>query len=152
MNKKLHLDCPLQSSNYVILANYHLLSNIIYFMHNVLVIMDVSYGRYQIETLKNYVLLGVRACDACVVFRFRLTVFCYHFCLNAFPSYTKYVGVLSILFGHVFDMNPLLFDLLLCTDCTLVVVHFFGRNVVFCAQRFNCSINDLIYGRFLYHY
>jgi len=22
-----------------------------------------------------------------------------------------------------------------------------GRNVVFCAQRFNCSINDLIYGR-----
>jgi len=25
----------------------------------------------------------------------------------------------------------------------------FGRNVVFCAQRFNCSINDLIYGRLL---
>jgi len=23
----------------------------------------------------------------------------------------------------------------------------FGRNVVFCSQRFNCSINDLIYGR-----
>jgi len=23
----------------------------------------------------------------------------------------------------------------------------FRRNVVFCAQRFNCSINDLIYGR-----
>jgi len=23
----------------------------------------------------------------------------------------------------------------------------FGRNVIFCAQRFNCSINDLIYGR-----
>jgi len=23
----------------------------------------------------------------------------------------------------------------------------FGRNVIFCTQRFNCSINDLIYGR-----
>jgi len=23
----------------------------------------------------------------------------------------------------------------------------FGRNIVFCAERFNCSINDLIYGR-----
>jgi len=23
----------------------------------------------------------------------------------------------------------------------------FGRNVLFCAERFNCSINDLIYGR-----
>jgi len=23
----------------------------------------------------------------------------------------------------------------------------FGRNAVFCAQRFNCSINDIIYGR-----
>jgi len=23
----------------------------------------------------------------------------------------------------------------------------FGRNVVYCAERFNCSINDLIYGR-----
>jgi len=44
-------------------------------------------------------------------------------------------------------MNLLLFNLLLCTDFTLVVVHFFGRNVVFCAQRFNCSINDLILGR-----
>jgi len=25
----------------------------------------------------------------------------------------------------------------------------FGRSVVFCAERFNCSINDLIYGRLL---
>jgi len=23
----------------------------------------------------------------------------------------------------------------------------FGRNVVYCAERFNCSVNDLIYGR-----
>jgi len=23
----------------------------------------------------------------------------------------------------------------------------FGRNVVYCAEQFNCSINDLIYGR-----
>jgi len=23
----------------------------------------------------------------------------------------------------------------------------FGRNVIYCAERFNCSINDLIYGR-----
>jgi len=65
---------------------YPLLSNIIYFMHTVLVIMDVSYGRYQIVTLKSLVLLGGRACDACGVFRFRLRVFCYHFCLNAFRS------------------------------------------------------------------
>jgi len=41
-------------------------------MHTVLVIMDVSYGRYQIVTLKSFVLLGERACDACGVFRFRL--------------------------------------------------------------------------------
>jgi len=46
-------------------------------MHTVLVIMDVSYGRYEIVTLKSFVLLGGRACDACGVFRFRLTVFCY---------------------------------------------------------------------------
>jgi len=51
-----------------------------------LVIMDVSYGRYQIVTLKSFVWLDERACDACGVFRFRLTVFCYHFYLNAFPS------------------------------------------------------------------
>jgi len=38
--------------------------------------MDVSYGRYQIVTFKSFVLLGGRACDACGVFRFRLTVFC----------------------------------------------------------------------------
>jgi len=88
-------------------TNYHLLSNTIYFMHTVLVIMDVSYGRYQLVTLKSFVLLGGRACDACGVFHFRLTVFCYHFCLNAFLSQTKYVGVLLILFGHVFDKNPL---------------------------------------------
>jgi len=34
-------------------------------------------------TLKSFVLLGGRASDACWVFRFRLTVFCYHFYLNA---------------------------------------------------------------------
>jgi len=34
---------------------------IIYFMHTVIVIMDVSYGRYQIVTLKSFVLLGGRA-------------------------------------------------------------------------------------------
>jgi len=34
------------------------------------------------------------------------------------------VSVLLIMFGHVVDMNLLLFNLLLCTDCTLVVVHF----------------------------
>jgi len=28
----------------------------------------------------------------------------------------------------------------------------FGRNVVFCAERFNCSINDLIYGRIINSY
>jgi len=56
------------NNTYVILANYHLRSNIIYFMHTVLlVIMDVSYGRYQIVTLKRFVLLGGRACDACGV-------------------------------------------------------------------------------------
>jgi len=78
---------------------------------------------------------------------FRLTVFCYHFCLNAFPSSTKYVSVLLILFGHVFDMNLLLFNFiaLLCTDCTLVVVHVLVGT--WCAERFNCSINDLIYSR-----
>jgi len=44
-------------------------------------------------------------------------------------------------------MNLLLFNLLLCTNCTLVVVPFFGWNVVYFAERFNCSIDDLIYGR-----
>jgi len=64
-----------------------------------------------------------------------------HFCLNAFPSLTKYVGVLLILFNHVFDMNPLLLNFCFARSRSL-----FGRNVVFCAQRFNCSINDLIFG------
>jgi len=34
--------------HYVILVNYPLLLNIIYFIHIVLAIMDASYGRYQI--------------------------------------------------------------------------------------------------------
>jgi len=42
-----------------------------------IVIMDVSYGRYQIVTLQSFVLLGGRACGEFGVFRFRLTVFCY---------------------------------------------------------------------------
>jgi len=50
---------------YVILANYLPLLNIIFFMHTVLVIIRsrfyVSYGRYQIATLKSCVLLGGRA-------------------------------------------------------------------------------------------
>jgi len=41
--------------HYVVLANYHFLGNIIYFMHTVLVLMDVSYSRYQIVTLKSFV-------------------------------------------------------------------------------------------------
>jgi len=34
-------------------------------MHTVLAIMDVSYGRYRIVTLKSFVSLGERARDAC---------------------------------------------------------------------------------------
>jgi len=119
--------------HYVILANYPLSLNKFYFMHTVLVIIDVSYGRYQIVTLKSFVLLGRRACDACGVFHFRFTVFCYHFCLNAFSSETKYIGVLLILFGHVFDTNLLLFNLLLCMDCSRPL---FGQKVVYCAELF----------------
>jgi len=48
------------NNTFVILANYLPLLNIIYFMHTVLVFMDVSYGRYQIVTLKSLVLLGGR--------------------------------------------------------------------------------------------
>jgi len=41
-----------------------------------------------------------------------------------------------------------------CFDVQVIALHglharsrsLFGRNVIFCAQRFNCSINDLIYG------
>jgi len=50
-------------------------------------------------------------------------------------------------------MNLLVFNLLLCTDCTLLVQKSkrlqsrFGLNVVYCAERFNCSVNDLIYDR-----
>jgi len=43
------------------------------------------------------------------------------------PSHLRpnnYVSVLLILFGHIFDMNLLLFNFLLCTDCALAVVHF----------------------------
>jgi len=43
------------TTHYVILANYSLLSNL---MHTVLVITDVSNGRYQLVTLKSVVLLG----------------------------------------------------------------------------------------------
>jgi len=91
--------------------------------------------------LKSFVLLGERAWGASGDFRFRLTVF-YNFCLKTFPSYTKYVGVHLILLGHVYDLNLLSFHLLLCTDCTLVVVHFLDGT--YCAERFNCSVNDLI--------
>jgi len=65
------------------------------------------------------------------------------------PSrYTKYVGVLLILFGHVFDMT-------LHASVPFITLHglyarcrsLFGWNVVYWAERFNCSINDLIYGR-----
>jgi len=52
---------PLQI--YIYMANYPILLNIIYFMHTVLVIVDVSYGRNQIVTLKSFVLFGGRACD-----------------------------------------------------------------------------------------
>jgi len=45
----------------VILEKYPILLNIIYYMHTVLVIMDVSYGRYQRATLTSFVLLGGRA-------------------------------------------------------------------------------------------
>jgi len=38
-------------------------------------------------------------------------------------------------------MNPLLFNLYARSRSP------FGRNDVYCAKRFNCSINDLIYGR-----
>jgi len=34
-------------------------------MHTVLVIMDVSHVRYQIETLMRFMLLGGRACGEC---------------------------------------------------------------------------------------
>jgi len=47
--------------------------------------MDTSYGRFQIVTLKSFVLLGERSLDTYGVFRFRLTVFYNHLCLNAFP-------------------------------------------------------------------
>jgi len=40
-------------------------------------------------------------------------------------------------------MKLLLLNLLHCTDCTLVVVLFLDGS----AERFDCSINDLIYGR-----
>jgi len=86
----------------------------------------------------------------CGFFRFRLTVLCYHFRLNAFPSLTKYVGVLLILFSHVLDMNLLLFNLLLCADCTLVVVHYLdGMWYIVLSGSTNCSINDLIDGHFI---
>jgi len=47
-------------------------------------------------------------------------------------------------------MNLLLFNLLLCTDCcTLVVVHVLDGTWYrpYCAERFYCSVKDLIYGR-----
>jgi len=76
------------------------------------------------SNVKEFVLLGGRACDACRVFRFRLTVFCYHFCVNAFPSKTKYVGVLLILFGHVSEMYPITPLVQFIALYGLVVVHF----------------------------
>jgi len=51
----------LSAAEMLILANYPLLLNIFFFKHTVLVSMDVSYGRYQIVTLKSFVLRGGRA-------------------------------------------------------------------------------------------
>jgi len=46
-------------------------------------------------------------------------------CFLNFSRIRHNVGVLLMLFGHVYDMNLLLFNLLLCTDWyTLVVVQF----------------------------
>jgi len=130
--------------HYVILANFPLLSNISYFMHTVLVIMDVSYGRYQIVTLKSFVLLGRRACDAWGVFRFRLTVFCYHFqCLPVLDKMCR--RSLNFVRSYIRHESAFVQFIALCG----LHAHsrsLFGRNVVFCAQRFICSINDLIYG------
>ena len=54
----------------------------------------------------------------------KLMAIFYHFCLNAFLSAKKFVGAFLILFGPVFDTNPLWFNLLLHMDCTLAAVHF----------------------------
>jgi len=77
--------------------------------------------------------------------RFRLTVFCYHFCLNAFQS--KYVSILFILFSQVFDMNLLIVQFIALHGKHARSRSRFGRNMVYCAEWFNCSVNDLIYGR-----
>jgi len=77
--------------------------------------MEVSYGRCQILKLKSFVLLGERSRDAYVPFQTH-----YHFCLKAsclrrnMSAFSKFCSVMS----HVYDMNLLLFNLL------LVVVHF----------------------------
>jgi len=116
-------------------------------MHNVLVIMDVSYGHYQIVTLKSFVLLGGRAWDACGVFRFRLTVFCYHFFSQCFPVLDELCRrslnfVRSCIRHESVSVQCFALHGLHARSRSL-----FGRNVVYCAERFNCSINDSICGR-----
>jgi len=118
-------------------------------MHTVLVIMDVSYGRYQIVTLKSFVLLGGRDCNACGIFRFRLTVFCCH-------SVTTFVSIASRLDEICrrslnFVRSCILHESAFVQFIALHGLHarirsLFGCNVAYCAERFNCSISDLIYG------
>jgi len=79
------------------LANYPLLLNKVYIMHTVLVIMDVSYGRYQIVTLRVAWRKSLRrVCTGCRVFRFRLTVFRRQFNIYYYKSCGAWVDVVSI--------------------------------------------------------
>jgi len=64
---------------------------------------------------------------------FRLTVFCYHFCRNAFPSSTKYVGLLLILLRNsddetTLDLVAFLRELIMIRDSSLTLSGLLSSN------------------------
>jgi len=123
------------------LVNYPLLLNIIYFIHIIQVILDVSYGRYQIVTLKNFVLLETRVESSVSDSRCSITTFVsmsyrlrqnrrsLNFVRSCIRHESAFVPVIALHGLHARSRS------------------LFGRNMVYCAERFNCSVNDLIYGQ-----
>jgi len=133
--------------HYVILANYPRLSNIIDFMHTVLVIMDVSYGRYQNSNVK----------ECCVVWRKSLRrVWGLPFQTHGvmLPRLSQCLPVLDEICRRSlnFVRSCIRYESSFFNIIALHGLHarsrsLFGWNVVFWAQRLNCSTDDLIYGR-----
>jgi len=133
--------------HYIILANYPRLLNIIYFMHTVIVLWMLV-GRYQIVTLKSLCYLAEEL-DTRVGFsvsesRYSITTF-----VSMLPCLRRTNCRRSLNFVRPCIRQESSFILFIALHG---LVHarsrsHFERNVVYCAERFNCAVKDLIYRR-----